>query len=326
MGITRVDCHFFRGEQVPLEQSSYVAVNPHRRPGSVVMAGAGAVRNSIGSHVASKLALQHFAESVLQDIEATSSEPGSGSSPALQLIEGAFKAANHSVYQFGHKLAAGGRLAASLIGVVIEEGVIAAGRVGAGNAYLCRDLEVFPFFESLMATQESEEQGSSGRSESSEASDTSSIDGFVGTQSLVSVELASVELRPRDVVFLTAQELDTFGERELYGIMEDFGFVTGDDVTPRARSAFGCEQVVQALYQNPEQIPFAMVAVVGPEAVYLSPVRSVQKSSEVVSSGALTVERVTQESSMEISAPLVISEAHHARSDQMPSKARSGGY
>lgn len=74
---------------------------------------------------------------------------GSGAAASvvsLELLEKAFKAADDSVYQFGHKLAAGGRLSTSLIGLVIEKNLIAAGRVGHGNAYLCREGEVFPFF------------------------------------------------------------------------------------------------------------------------------------------------------------------------------------
>lgn len=296
MDITRIDCHFFRGTEVPLDQASYVAVNPHSHPGSVVMAGAGAVRRSIGGHVASKLALQHFVEAVLDGFsndgargESKDSYPLVPSTAdertplALRLVEEAFRAANHSVYQFGHKLAAGGRLAASLIGVVIEDGVIAAGRVGLGNAYLCRDMEVFPFFETHAGISP-ESQGADTLSGNPSVPEGLPIDGFVGTQSLVSVELASVPLHPRDVVFLSAEALDSHGERELYGVLEDYGFIEVPEARPRQRSAFGCEKIVQALYPNSEMLPFAMIAVVGPEAFYLAPVRVVPDAGVSVGS------------------------------------------
>ena len=68
--------------------------------------------------------------------------------PFEELIIDVIKNANESVYSFGHKLAAGGRMASSLLGIVIEENTIAAGRVGAGSAYLYREGDLFSFFES----------------------------------------------------------------------------------------------------------------------------------------------------------------------------------
>jgi hypothetical protein len=260
--------------------------------------------------VASKLALQHFVEAVLDgfgndrpsnDRQGTERVESSAhplaphiatETPplALRLVEEAFRAANHSVYQFGHKLAAGGRLAASLIGVVIEDGVIAAGRVGLGNAYLCRDMEVFPFFEVLTSTH-AEQSPEEADLATPGSVGTLSIDGFVGTQSLVSVELASVPLHPRDVVFLSAEALDSHGERELYGVLEDFGFIETPQARPRPRSAFGCEKIVQALYPDSDAVPFAMIAVVGPEALYLDPVRVIPDPR--ASSGSLVTSQAS---------------------------------
>jgi hypothetical protein len=288
MPITRIDCHLFRGEGASAEKSSYVAINPHKRPGSMVMAGAVAVRSSIGSQVACKLALQHFVASVLDyfdppkapdscakvpetpSMAANSAEFHAQEAPApvvsLELLERAFKAANDSVYQFGHKLAAGGRLSTSLIGLVIEKNLIAAGRVGHGNAYLCREGEVFPFFETILDPHLG-----------NVAQPGQLTDGYVGSQSMVSVELASVPLRPHDVIFLCAEPLDAFGERELYGVLDDLGVTYSD--RPREPSTFVCDQLVQSLYPAASEIPFAMLAVVGPETIYLKASSSASDSA-----------------------------------------------
>jgi len=272
MPITRIDCHLFRGEGAQAEQSSYVAINPAQQPGTMVMAGSVAVRSSIGSQVACKLSLQHFVSAVLDHFDRSASTAGvvpetasmigataPDTSPpvvSLELLEKAFKAANDSVYQFGHKLAAGGRLSTSLIGLVIQKNLIAAGRVGHGNAYLCREGEVFPFFETLLDPRlgNAIQPGQL-------------TDGYVGSQSMVSVELASVPLKPRDVIFLCADALDSFGERELYGVLDDLGVTVQEN--GREPSAFVCDQLVQSLYPAASEVPFAMLAVVGPETIYL---------------------------------------------------------
>jgi hypothetical protein len=268
----------------------------------MVMAGAVAVRSSIGSQVACKLSLQHFVASVLDyfDPPKASDAPSQvpetpsmlGARPglsegsdsdapvvSLELLEKAFKAANDSVYQFGHKLAAGGRLSTSLIGLVIEKNLIAAGRVGQGNAYLCREGEVFPFFETILDSR----LGNA-------AQPGQLTDGYVGSQSMVSVELASVPLRPHDVIFLCAEPLDAFGERELYGVLDDLGVTYSE--TAREPSTFVCDQLVQSLYPAASEIPFAMLAVVGPETIYLKHSPVGQRNQDLGELDAVTPDRI----------------------------------
>lgn len=53
-------------------------------------------------------------------------------------------------------------------------------------------------------------------------------------------------LRPHDIIFLCAEPLDAFGERELYGVLDDLGVTYSD--RPREPSTFVCDQLVQSLY------------------------------------------------------------------------------
>lgn len=250
MSLTRLDCGFTRGVESSLDTSSYVALNPSSKPGSLVVAGATAARGTIGGQVACRLSLEHFVEGVLDYFtQSVGSEtqslqvPLPGVDPqqeiSVQVLEAAFKRANTSVYSFGHKLAAGGRMAASLIGLVIEGNSIAAGRVGTGAIYLYRNQELFPFFEKATSVNSA-----------------TGADSFVGAQSLVSVELASVACIEGDLILLFSAELDSDSERKL-GETLSSGWVSA-------------EHLWIALKSICDRRAFSVYARVGPQAIYLS--------------------------------------------------------
>lgn len=211
------------------------------------MSGACAAKNSIGSQVACKLSLEHFTEGVLEFFDRRDSQAGENGDRPLSgevsqdVLEAAFKRANASVYDFGHKLAAGGRMAASLIGIVIEDSVIAAGRVGPWSAYLHRSGTLYPFFDEGKKEPET-------------------LDGFVGAQSLVTVETASVPIEESDMIIVFSSMLDHEKEVELSKIVEGINF---SDLKP-------CQSLSAQLFPDAEKVAFAMLARIGPDAIYLS--------------------------------------------------------
>ncbi len=278
MAITRIDCSFYSGDWSSGESSSYLALNPQNVPGSLVVAGSCAVRESIGSQVASKLALQHFVEGVCQyfskEKQAAAEEKDALSADgvielakptneaALEVLEVAFRNSNSSVYEFGHRLAAGGRMAASLISLVFLNNVIAAGRVGPGSAYLCRAGEIFPFFEAPPQNESPHNQ---------------LLEAYVGSNSMVSVELASVPLAPLDVVLMFSSSLDVYQERELSAaILEvDTGFSPAGYCTllPNHRGKYNpSRELVKNLFADPTSLSFAAMVSIGPDTIYLSDV------------------------------------------------------
>jgi len=196
------------------------------------VAAATAGRDNICGHVASKLGLEHFMEGVLETYRtATPGETDGG----VLVLEEAFRRANSCVYEFGHKLAAGGRMAASLVGLVVADGVAACGRVGSNAAYLFRGFELFPFFE------------------------TDSNDQFVGSQSLVSVQLSSIPIEPSDTFLLFSNPLDPDRVNRLVDILEeDEWHSKGDAASSLAKQLF-----------PGGDLPFLVVVRVGPEAIYL---------------------------------------------------------
>lgn len=242
MAITHFECDFFRPTDLTLEFSSYNAFNPSAQPGSMVIASASAVKDGIGSQVACKLSLEQFAEGVLQFFTA---EDYDGKEVSLEALESAFRLANNSVYRFGHKLAAGGKMAASLIGLVIQDEIVAAGRVGAWSAYLYRSGQLFPFFEDQETARSKKE-----------------VDGYVGVNSLISVELASVPIQAEDILVIISGIMSSREEKELTNILSK--------LNPNVDRA--CESLIADLYPKGPFPAFTMMTFVGPEAVYLNEV------------------------------------------------------
>ena len=247
MALTHIDCDFFRGKDASGETSSYVALNPSRKPGSLVFACASAARESISSQVACRLSIEHFLNGVLEYYE-TPLELGRTENIAnyqgeteisLEVLEAAFRTANTSVYNFGHKLAAGGRMAASLLGIVLEENVAAAGRVGVGTAYLFRKGDLFPFFEARKAD--------------------AGEPVFVGCNSLLTVELASVPVQASDTIVLLPADLSSIEEATLLKILKE-----------QASSPEGLSRAVACgVFAENSKVPFCLCANIGPEAIYL---------------------------------------------------------
>jgi len=256
MAFTRFDCQFYRGSSSRGDTSSFSSFSPVNEPGTLIFAGSVASKDSIGSQVACKLALEHFLSGAAGSIEKSIKKIAVGENKgalkngeqgkkgesdgnlekASRALEDAFKNANNSVYQFGHKLSAGGRLSTSLMGLVISDGQVAVGRVGTGSTYLCRGSHVFPFFEP---------GGKAGGNPGS----------AVGSNSLVSVELASVSLEEFDKLLILPQEIGASKQSMLLKLLEK------EDVT--------CSEVCEEVFSDFEEIPFAFLLACGPATTYL---------------------------------------------------------
>ena len=161
----------------------------------------------------------------------------------LQAIEAAFKNANSSVYGFGHKLAAGGRMAASLIGVMLQEGVVSVGRVGTASAYLARGAQLYPFFD-----------GGQG-----DASDPAAAGSFVGVASLVAVQLSSVVLEEGDRILLFSDAVSDAQLGRVFKLVDDIA--QGVSIDP--------EEVLSRLFPARMDPDFAAVMQVGPDLIFL---------------------------------------------------------
>lgn len=243
MALTRIDCQIFRDIQSTAENSLYTVLNPARQPGSLVAVGTVAARDNLGGQVACKLALEHFVEAILDSSAVASSTVDSvhqAEDRCVGIIEEAFRRANTSVYEFGHKLAAGGRMAASLIGFYLRERVVAVGRAGNVSAYLLRGAEVCPFF--------------------SDASNGEKNSGFVGENSVVTVELSSIDVRAHDQIVVFSAILSET-QRET---LAQYAF------RAEVARAVDIESLSRALFGADKPLAFVLQAQVGPEVIYLN--------------------------------------------------------
>jgi hypothetical protein len=247
MALTKIDCQIYRSQGINPDRSLYAVLNPSREPGSLVAAGTIAARENIGGQVACRLALEHFLNVILELGEAPKQ-----AFPTLQAredscvdaIENAFRRANTSVYEFGHQLAAGGRMAASLIGFYISERVVAVGRAGNVSAYLLRAGEICPFF-----TDSHSAQRETGLRET----------GFIGENSVVTVELSSIVLREHDKLIAFPSLLSQEQLVRLKGVASRLGL--GERVA--------IETLVAEIYPEHGELPFVLEAEIGPEVIYL---------------------------------------------------------
>jgi hypothetical protein len=208
------------------------------------------------------LALDYFVRGVDAHYAKVTAEelPARNEDAVVGVIEDAFRSANSSVYSFGHKLAAGGRMSASLMGLVIENGRLSTGRVGFASVYLSRNNQLFPFFESA----EREESSHVGDAPEFPSESSMRQRAFVGSNSIVDVELASVALEAGDVFCVFSRPLTGLNETLLFECLEALradGSLSKGNVDVAARL---CNEV----FTEPETISFAAVIAVGPDVIY----------------------------------------------------------
>ena len=290
MSVTRLDCYTYRGIRAARDVSSYFAATPlalgHARHsnasiGRFVFAGSAAAREGLGSQVAYRLALDYFLSGVTAFLGGVRDPiPSHGSSQgaahdhfpipgtsgseeaAVELLHDAFRSANASVYSFGHKLAAGGRMSASLIGLVVEGGKLAAGRAGVGSVYLYRDGGLLPFFEN---PEDSERIG-----DASETPDLHALKrlSFIGANSVVDVEVASVDLQPGDIACVFSRPLTNLNETLLLESLEAFEADRVFEGSSGKRRMDVASMLCKEVFTEPDTLSFAVLLRAGPDTIF----------------------------------------------------------
>lgn len=241
MLLTKIDCDFFGIRRAGQQLSSYIALNPTLCPGNLVVAESSAVQETIGSQVACRVALEHFVDGVLRffgDRDNVASE-NRAVLISEEVLEAAFKRANQAVYELGHKLAAGNRMAASLIGLVVQDQGVTAARVGGRGAYLVRGNKIFPFFDDSAQGNKSS---------------------LIGAGKSVVVELASIALQPFDGIVIFSKALTVRELRRWNSLLPSFDWEV-DGVAEKLRNiVFG---------SRADQVDFSATIRIGPGVVYL---------------------------------------------------------
>lgn len=293
MSITRIDCNFFRSPNARIDRSCFVALNPARRPGCMVLGLSAATNVGLGSQLACKLALESFVGEVIEFFEphavssnssAKRSSPNNSRSssqalalkidqqiteqgvaavqdrePQLLLLEQAFKVSNREIYDLGHRLGAGGRLGAALLGLVVMDDFVATGRVGGSALYLFRQGELFPFF----APKDSKILDGTKISSSTNTPELSAPELLVGQNSVISVELSSIPIEEGDTIMIFPRELSNAQQESLISDLSD---PSSDKRSEEERLA---ERFFRDLYIA-QEIELVATLKIGPQAIYLS--------------------------------------------------------
>ncbi len=239
MSFSKMDYFSFFNPGAEKVPASCAAVNPSMLPGTVVMVGTAQARPGISGQVASKLALNHFIEGAIDFYRKKVTVVNEDESP-VKSLEFAFRRANNSVYDFGHSLSAGGRMGASVLGITVDEGWIAAGRVGTVGAYLFRADELYPFFDPERDLNVQD-------------------DAYLGAASVVSVQLSSVSLEPLDLILSLSNCLTEDNRKKISHLLASF-------------KKFGIDEfktLVNILQKNESEISSIQALVIGLDTIFL---------------------------------------------------------
>lgn len=263
MSISRLDCDIFRGNEVPADSSGFVALNPGPAQARAVFAGTTAVAEGIGSQVAYRLGLEYFVKGVLDAVPA--SQPLSDEDAVTRVVENAFRTANSSVYNFGHRLAAGGRMAASMIACIVDGRHLVCGRVGFASVYLFREGQLFPLFpnddvDTSILGDISEELVAAPDQRFS----------YIGSHAIVDVNIASVHLEPLDTIVSFSRPLTSLNETLLFQYLEMTA--EGHRGASFSQSVRRAEDLCLDVFTEPDLVSFCCLLSMGPDAIYCSKV------------------------------------------------------
>ncbi|MFN8389635.1 MAG: PP2C family serine/threonine-protein phosphatase [Bdellovibrionota bacterium] len=143
------------------------------------------LRGSITSQIAVKMSSDAAIARATEIASTHTTEDGA----ATEVVRESFKSANSEVYQYGHRMGAGGKMGATGLIAGVAGAKLAVGRVGAYEGFLCRDRSIVPIFEPHAAAKPEHAPGMLAR--------------FIGANAQILVDLAAVKLKDNDLIVLT---------------------------------------------------------------------------------------------------------------------------
>lgn len=173
------------------DQIDFAVTNPEQRPGALLGVLAQSDAGRLSGQLATRISVEEFVSAALNYYSVTADSKrqlsimgDTAEQRGKNLLAAAFKSANSRIVELAERMAAGGRAVAHLVGFTLVDGWFVTGSVGGAGAYLLRGNELFPFFSG-------ENEGGSIGAER------------VGKRREVELELASVEVEPRDLIVIT---------------------------------------------------------------------------------------------------------------------------
>jgi hypothetical protein len=208
----------FFGRQVPRDVVNFSAFSTWPRGAVATLAVATARQPNLSCQVASKLALERYTHTICSSRRHPLQQ---GQINEASFLERAVRDSNQYIYQFAHKLAAGGKTAASLMGVLCGQNVVSIVRSGDGSAFLIRGKKLFPFFDVRDTPRDNE---------------------YLGVVTDPEFSLSTVHSQSGDIVLL-------FSETVLSVFQENLARLT-DRI---ARNPHNAELLARSLFTKPEE-------------------------------------------------------------------------
>ena len=217
---------------------SYVALSLGLAPSPLLFACFQGGRSGIGAQIAVRMGIDKVVETAL------SSSSSDKSQLALDIVRSVFSDVNREVYQYGHRMAAGGQISACGLIAVYDGAKISIGRVGNFACYLLRGETLSRFYESDPRTESG-----------------GVLDRFIGANSKVLVDLASVSVEEDDVIVLsTFEHSDSFfriandvfsqGEQDLGRCAEELCGSAGEGVISLIRVGTPAIQLEEVVFEE----------------------------------------------------------------------------
>ncbi len=155
-------------------------------PATFMLAVVEGERGSITGQIAAQMAIAAIGEKA-QEICAA---PGAqGRVPAPDVVRDVFREANRQVYQYAHRMQAGGQVGATGFVCAFDGECFAAAKVGVYEHYLWRNRELIRLHRQ---SSDAETQSAAG-----------TLQRFIGANSQILVDFASVTLRDGDCLLVT---------------------------------------------------------------------------------------------------------------------------
>ena len=150
------------------------------------------VHASLGSHIAVKMARDALVEEAL----AAAERPPEAGGIALEVVRSVFREVNAKVYDYGHRMAAGGQVSAKALIASCDGQRVSIGQAGEYESFLRRGEKLMPFFDRSGAAEVKQQRGGV-------------LERFIGANSKILVDLASVAVREGDLIIVTSLAPDT---------------------------------------------------------------------------------------------------------------------
>lgn len=144
-------------------------------PGPLLISALECTKESLTSRIAVRIGTDALVEKSADEV----------TSNATTIVRQALKEANSRVYEYSHRMGAGGKMGASGLVAVFDGSSFTVGKVGAYLGYAWRSNE----FVSLFKDERSEQSGV--------------LDRFLGANVQVLVDLATVPTQPGDICLIT---------------------------------------------------------------------------------------------------------------------------